>query len=142
MVWRLWRRCYLTCVRIFNDVEDKGKSWDLAHEGPGALGQDEDPLAEAKDTEDATSTRGPSELAAPLVSETTASAAVRCGQEVVVRVQDRSDIVSDLKPATCRPRHGESQSNSELVGPLATVPLRPTVVEEALAWRGQLEDRS
>ena len=52
------------------------ESWDLAHEDPGALGQEEDPLAEAKDTEDATSTRGPSELAAPLASETTASAAV------------------------------------------------------------------
>ena len=51
------------------------ESWDLAHEDPGALGQDEDPLAEAKDTEDATSTWGPSELAA-LASETTASAAV------------------------------------------------------------------
>ena len=52
------------------------ESWDLAHEDPGALGQDEDPLGEAKDTEDATSTRGPSELAAPFASETTAPAAV------------------------------------------------------------------
>ena len=52
------------------------ENWDLTHEDPGALEQDEDPLAEAKDTEDATRTQVPSELAAPLASETTASAAV------------------------------------------------------------------
>ena len=81
------------------------------------LKQDEDPLAEAMDTEDATSTQGPSELAAPLANETTAPATVSDAEtEVVLRVQDRSDSVSELERATRRPRCGWSQSGIDLSG--------------------------
>ena len=143
MVWRLWRRCFLTCVRIFNDVEHTRESWDLAHEDPGALGQDEDPLARSEGHRGRDQHTGSIRVGSAVGQrDDSFCRGVRCVQEVVVRVQDRSDLVSDLKPATCRARHGESQSNSELVGPLATLPLRPTVVEEAQTWRGQQEDRS
>ena len=93
------------------------------------------------DTEDATGTQAPSKAAAPLASETTASTAVSAAErEVVVRVLDRSDSVSDLEPTTRRPRYEGFQSNSEPIGPLATLPFRATVVDAAPAKRDQLED--
>ena len=69
------------------------------HEVLGApRGQDEDPLVEAVDTEDVISTQAPSELAAPLASETRASAAASDAEmELVGRVRDRSDSIGDLE---------------------------------------------
>ena len=59
--------------------------------------QGEGAMAEAVDTEDATAER-----------------------KVRARVRDRSDSVCDLGPATRRQRYRETQSNSELVGPLSS----------------------
>ena len=81
------------------------------------LGQDEDPLAAAMDIEDAGSTQAPSELAAPLVSESIASVAA-----------------SDTE------REG-SQSSFELIGPLATLPFSSNGGGAAHALRDQEECR-
>ena len=74
------------------------------------------------DTEDTVNTQTPSELAALLISKTTASAAASDAErEVVVRVRDRSDSISDSEPATRRPRYRGCHSSSELIGPLAAL---------------------
>ena len=95
------------------------------------------------DTEDATSTQPPSELTAPVASETTASAAVSdATREMTVQVRDRADSVSDLEPATRTPRYGRSQSSSEPIGPLATLLFYPAVVEAVSARCDQMEGRA
>ena len=95
-VERHWGRCFLTCVRIFNDVEDEEKTGILHTKTQVLLNRMQ--MAEAMDTEDATSTQAPSKLAAPLSSETAASAAVSDAETVSTCIRQVTRCVHFSQP--------------------------------------------
>ena len=104
------------CLMIFNG-EDEDDTGTLHTKIQVLLNRMKIHWRQQMNIEDAISLQAPSELVAPLANEATASvAACDADREVVVRVRDLSDSVSNRKPGTRRPLDAGSQSSSEPVG--------------------------
>ena len=122
---RQYSQCFHNCARIFNDIQDEEKTW-ILHTWTQVL------LNRMKKTRSAHRLHLSWECRWPAKGQLLPRHLTQ-KKRVVVRVRDRSDSVSDMEPATWRPRYGGSQSSSERIGPLATLPFVPTVVDAALA---------